>query len=441
MNRCLPLTLLLLILGSPLGYLGALWVGSTEVKLQILDQTQVIGESTRIHVLAIGGHGVREFEARLEQGEARYILSKHEQAAKRWSLFRPVESQRTFEFDAGSKAAPGLKDGRARLVIAALSNDLRARETSVALELQVNTKPPGVSVEDIPRNFTLGGTGVVAFTASGYWTEAGVRLGRYNFRSFPMPKAGTPNRRICFFAIPYDIQEGDQPVVFERNPSGAEAVTSFRQRIHWRKFRHRRIDLTDSFLNKVLRELDPGGAGRDPLVRFVKINNDMRQADGQRVQGLREKSADHPLWNGPFRRLAGVAVEAQFCDYREYVKNGVRVDEQVHLGYDLASTKHAPVRAANEGRVVHAGPLGIYGNTVVIDHGVGVQSLYAHLSEILVKADDVVTREQRVGLTGTSGLAGGDHLHFTMLVEGIPVDSKEWWDARWLENRILSQMQ
>ena len=117
------------------------------------------------------------------------------------------------------------------------------------------------------------------------------------------------------------------------------------------------------------------------------------------------------------------------------------LDEQVHLGFDLASTRNAPVLAANRGRVIYADWLGIYGNCVVLDHGMGVQSLYAHLSSIEVGVGDLVDKDARLGLSGETGLAAGDHLHFTMLLGGQPVTPIDWWSPQWIRDRVSRKLQ
>ena len=134
------------------------------------------------------------------------------------------------------------------------------------------------------------------------------------------------------------------------------------------------------------------------------------------------------------------AVESAFADQRTYIYNGKEVDQQVHLGFDLASFTNVKLVAANRGKVVYADELGIYGNCVIIDHGMGVQSLYGHLSSIGVKAGQMVEKEQEIGKSGMTGLAGGDHLHFTMLVNGNMVNPVEWWDAHWIQDRILRKL-
>jgi murein DD-endopeptidase MepM/ murein hydrolase activator NlpD len=133
-------------------------------------------------------------------------------------------------------------------------------------------------------------------------------------------------------------------------------------------------------------------------------------------------------------------VEAAFADFRTYLYNGQAVDHQTHLGFDLAVLQHTPVLAANDGRVVHTGFFGIYGNVVILDHGCGLQSLYAHLSGFDVKEGDEVKRGQVIAHSGQTGLAAGDHLHFTMLLDGIAVNPVEWWDAHWIHDRIEAKL-
>jgi len=73
---------------------------------------------------------------------------------------------------------------------------------------------------------------------------------------------------------------------------------------------------------------------------------------------------------------------------------------------------------------------------VLVDHGQGIFSLYSHLSQMRVSPGDKVDTASVLGLTGTSGMAGGDHLHFSMLINGEFVTPVEWWDQNWLEVNI-----
>jgi murein DD-endopeptidase MepM/ murein hydrolase activator NlpD len=178
----------------------------------------------------------------------------------------------------------------------------------------------------------------------------------------------------------------------------------------------------------------------DLVASFLAINGALRRKNAQQIASYAKQTAPQMLWVGPFQQLGNSQVEAAFADHRTYFYNGKEIDQQVHLGFDLAVTSSVEVVAANNGKVVHAAFLGIYGNCVIIDHGLGVQSLYAHLSSMGVKVGDTVTKGQAIGRSGMTGLAGGDHLHFTMLVNGQAVSAVEWWDTKWMEDRVLRKV-
>jgi len=113
----------------------------------------------------------------------------------------------------------------------------------------------------------------------------------------------------------------------------------------------------------------------------------------------------------------------------------------VHLGIDLASVSQSPVPAANRGKVVLTENIGIYGKTVIIDHGFGLFSMYSHLSGFGVQEGQIVDRGTIIGQTGTTGFAAGDHLHFGVLVHNTFVNPVEWWDASWIKNNITAKIE
>jgi murein DD-endopeptidase MepM/ murein hydrolase activator NlpD len=133
-------------------------------------------------------------------------------------------------------------------------------------------------------------------------------------------------------------------------------------------------------------------------------------------------------------------VTSRFAERRTYFVGGKKVSNATHFGYDLASTSAAPIAAAAAGRVVYADELGIYGNCVLVDHGLGLGTLYGHLSRIDVAPGDTVERGEALGLSGSTGLAGGDHLHFAILVGGAYVDPLEWWDPKWVRENVEARL-
>jgi murein DD-endopeptidase MepM/ murein hydrolase activator NlpD len=129
-----------------------------------------------------------------------------------------------------------------------------------------------------------------------------------------------------------------------------------------------------------------------------------------------------------------------FADHRNYVYRGKQVDRQDHVGFDLSVVQQYPVEASNSGIVAYADYFGIYGNTVIVDHGCGLLSLYGHLSSINVKPGQEVKKSEIVGRSGATGLAGGDHLHFGLFLQGVPVNPTEWWDGKWINDHVLDRL-
>ncbi|HKI85390.1 MAG TPA: M23 family metallopeptidase, partial [Thermoanaerobaculia bacterium] len=204
------------------------------------------------------------------------------------------------------------------------------------------------------------------------------------------------------------------------------------------------IHITDAFLARAVPAIlahTPGLEDRGSLLEnFLEINGALRKSEAEDLRGLAKKSTPAFLWHRPFERLPRAAAKSSFADHRTYVYKGKVIDHQYHLGIDLASVERAPIPAANDGIVLMARYFGIYGNAVVIDHGYGLMSLYGHLSSFAVKEGDHVRRGQVIGQTGETGLAGGDHLHFTMLLDGVPVKPHEWWDPHWIHDRVASKL-
>src|SRR5262249_8221987 len=187
----------------------------------------------------------------------------------------------------------------------------------------------------------------------------------------------------------------------------------------------------DAFLTRKVPELlHEGGLedNGDLVAGYLRINRELRSASEKKVREVCQDSAPRPLWEGAFIRLPNSSPLASYADLRSYVYRGTVIDHQMHQGFDLASLRTTPIPAGHRGRVVYAGPLGIYGNAVILDHGLGLFSLYGHMSEIAVTRGADVERGAILGKTGETGLAGGDHLHFSIMLHGVYVDPIEWWD-------------
>jgi murein DD-endopeptidase MepM/ murein hydrolase activator NlpD len=418
--------------------LVALLVMSGGTSLSANPAPTVIGVSTPVTVRIANPHGVRRVAAYIEQNGARYPLFDRQAPATRLFWHRH-EAPFSISFDAGKSKAPNLKDGTARVVVEAVSNDLRAGSDSAAYNVKVSLEAPRVAADGFQHYVNQAGMELVTFTPSGSWTEAGVKVGAYTFRSFPLP--GHPDQRFSMFAYPWDLPPDVTPVVYARNAAGTEAKASFWFKLFPKKFRTRDLAIDGGLIEKLVNSVDPTGQvlpGKSVLDRFLYINSEMRRKNNQQLADLRFKTEEKILWRGPF--LHWGKEEANFADARDYVYQGRKVDHQVHLGFDLSDVVGGGVQAANDGRVVWAGDLGIFGNCIVLDHGYGLQSIYGHLQRIDVKVGDMVQKGGKMAIAGSTGLAEGVHVHFGMQIDGVQINPREWWDEHWIKDRILSKL-
>jgi murein DD-endopeptidase MepM/ murein hydrolase activator NlpD len=346
----------------------------------------------------------------------------------------------------GKQAIPELVSGSARIVVTATRPsllNLRQLTASTSKDVQVRLERPRVSIVSTHHYVNHGGSEFVVYRATPNDVLSGVRVGTVEYPGFPL--GGQPDLRGAFFALLWN-QDLNAPIkAFARDEAGNESTATFVDNVFEKPQRKSNIQLDDKFLNRVVPEiaehspdlkLAPPSEGSDMLPGFLKENGELRKLNADFIASLAKKTTPNRQWDGPFVQLGNSKVEASFADHRTYFYQGKQVDEQVHLGFDLAVTEHVPVVAAAAGTVVNADWLGIYGNCVIIDHGQGVQSLYGHLMSFDVKVGDTVTRGQQIGRSDSTGLAGGDHLHFTMLVGGQMVNPVEWWDPHWITDRV-----
>jgi murein DD-endopeptidase MepM/ murein hydrolase activator NlpD len=311
------------------------------------------------------------------------------------------------------------------------------------LKLPVRLTPPALFVLSSQHYVTQGGAEAVVYRTGETAIADGVRAGDWTFPGFPLPGGG-PRDRFALWAVPYDLAQRAQVRLQAVDDVGNLTELAFVDRFTPKPFARARLSISDAFLQKVVPEIlanTPDFKDRGSLLEnYLAINRDLRQADADVLKAMAATTAPRFLWKQPFLPMPKAKVMSAFADRRTFVYGGKEVDHQYHLGFDLAVTQRAPVPAANRGVVVLARYLGIYGNAVVVDHGYGLMSLYGHLSGIDVAKGQEVERGQTLGHSGATGLAGGDHVHFTMLLDGLPVNPKEWWDPHWIRDRLVRKL-
>jgi murein DD-endopeptidase MepM/ murein hydrolase activator NlpD len=430
------------------------WAGrQSGPAIEIRQPERFVGQATPLDlVVESPGGQFSRVDVLLEQGGQSYPVFSLNQPGQ--GDVRQESAERLFIMRRiGKSEVPQLQAGPARIVVRAARPVLfgyRQAESEATRDVEVRLDPPRVAVLSTFHFVNHGGAELVVYRATPSDVESGVRVGDVTYPGFPASGAGIRSddaMRVAFFALLHD-QDLTTPIsVFARDPAGNEASTPLDHRPFPKAFARSRITIDDRFLQLVVPaiaattpDMNLSTAPDDLLPSFLRINNDLRRRNNETLVELARKTAPEMLWKDAFQPLINAAVESRFADNRTYVYQGKEVDQQVHLGFDLAVTQRIPVLAANNGIVVHAADLGIYGNCVVVDHGLGVQSLYAHLSSMDVKPGDRVEKGRQLGRSGLTGLAAGDHLHFTMLLNGRAVNPVEWWDQKWMQDRVLRKI-
>lgn len=310
----------------------------------------------------------------------------------------------------------------------------------------IDTKSPDIEVLTRTHNITRGGSGLVIYKAFETGIRSGVQVGTDFFPGYSgMFK--DPSIYAAFFALSYLQGLGTDISVIAEDQAGNKTTKGFYHYIKDKKFKNDTLNISDHFLERKMPEFDLGviedtfKAGQNPLLeKFIHINREVRTSNIATLLAAGKETSPELMWKGAFLRLPKSANRAGFADHRIYKYKGKEIDRQVHLGIDLASVAMAPVPAANSGIVIATENIGIFGNTVVIDHGFGLHSIYSHLSRIAVEKGKAVARGDIIGTSGATGLAGGDHLHLGMTVQSVFVNPLEWWDMSWIDNNIVSKI-
>ena len=403
----------------------------------ITPQTDInyVGSKTTLSVsFSDEGRGLKQILAYIEQDERKQLLGG-------MNFPTPGEARRTLNLDFDQPQLD-LKEGPARLIFSAVDHSLRKNESSLVHDVVVDRTPPRISTLTSAHYINPGGSCLVVYQLSEPAEETGVLVNDTFFRGYPFDDDQQRPRYAVLFGIPVDSTRDTVKMgITARDRAGNEAFSTFPHHIRSAAFRNRTLTLSDNFLDNNMPEFQsvvPRLRNASPIQAFIYVNEVMRDENDRKVEEICSRSEPRKLWEGRFLRMPGSTM-AGFGDFRTYTYNGEPVTTSLHEGVDLASTINAAVEASNSGIVAYAGYLGIYGNMVIIDHGLGLFSQYAHLSSISVGEGEHVNKGDLIGRTGVTGLAGGDHLHFAIYLGSQFVNPLEWWDQGWIDANILGK--
>jgi len=449
-GRTILLFLLLVLIAA--GALAGFILFENEKPLVTLtDRKAYLGETTDISFKVTDGRtGIRSVVVEVEQQGTIKELYRKTFPRRTWlptwmNSAGPLEMEDKAVFEA---AGAKLKDGEARLLITArdfsLNGLLRGNATVSAYPVIIDTQEPRVALKHTQRYIRPGGSGLVVYEISEPVAKHGVMVNDQFFPGYPV--AERENRYLAYIALPWNTTKIELSRVLAVDEAGNEGKSVFSMILKQKKYKNDRINVSDNFLSSKIPEFEANSieeiSGETLVEKFLFVNNEIRVRNARRIAELCSRSVDRQLWQDRFLRMPGQSM-AGFAEERTYYYKDRAIDQQVHLGLDIASTASVPIKAANRGKVIFADYMGIYGNTVILDHGQGLFSLYSHLSRIDTLVDEVVDQGAVIAYSGATGMAGGDHLHFSILINGVFANPLEWMDQNWIDiniNDILTRL-
>jgi murein DD-endopeptidase MepM/ murein hydrolase activator NlpD len=225
---------------------------------------------------------------------------------------------------------------------------------------------------------------------------------RYNKRSFPVYRHPTRGDGAYFalIGIPYQTKPGPQKLTLTYSDANGDKSRQIPFQVVAGKYK------TD-ILKVDGRRVNPDKKDRQRASR-----------EAQEVKYVYVSGSQKRLWDGEFQLPVDNEISSRFGNRRVF--NGQL--KSYHNGLDFRSPKGTPVYATNSGVVRLAKNLFYSGNAVIIDHGTGIFTIYAHLSKIEAAAGQRIEKGQLIGLTGATGRVSGPHLHWGVKIDGIPVN-------------------
>jgi murein DD-endopeptidase MepM/ murein hydrolase activator NlpD len=431
------LIFIVLVLAGSAAWLYTYYYESETPFVKLNKDIKTIGRVTNFNIiLGDAKSGLRNITVAISQEGKKHILYSQDFTTR-------GTSEETVAITLDTQKL-NLHDGAATVDIAAVDFSLRKNRNNVSITVTIDSTPPQIYPVSSSHYINQGGSCISIYSLSEKPVKNGILVNDDLFPSYPI----TINGNLCYlsyFTIPLTIKDkkGLKLGIIAEDGAGNKAFSSIPFHIRKKNFRSDKMYISKDFLDRKMPEFQQiydTLQDKSLIETFSYVNKTIREDNLRTIQSICRNTQPKQLWDGAFLRMKNAKTMALFGDKRIYYYGGKEISKSIHLGVDLASTRNAPVEASNSGIVVFTGYLGIYGNSIIIDHGLGLFSLYAHLGAIDIKEGDTVSKGQRIGRTDTSGLAGGDHLHFSIIVSGRFVDPKEWWDPHWIKDNISRKM-
>lgn len=435
MTVSIVVILFLIVAGSALVYHFLEW---EKPQVKIEEAFDMIGQKKNITIKVTDARsGVSRITVSLTQKDHTYDVAAFD-----------VPEEGVFQKDITVEVSPRklkMANGPAVFQVKATDHSPLRNSITIQRNVTIDTVPLNTSLLTMAHNVNPGGTCFVAYTVSKPVLKSGVTSGDKFFPGYPETTAGGKTYYVCYYAVPMDVTKATVMNVTAHDKAGNQSIIPISFYIRTaHKFRDDKLSVSADFINRKASEFlqdYPDLEGKPTEEAFTMINETIRSENEKTIKSICLKTSAQKLWQETFIMMRNGATRARFGDKRTYELDGKVVGGSMHMGIDVASTERAPIEAFNSGTVIFTGRLGIYGNTVMIDHGQGISSLYSHLSSIQAAEGQQVQKGQVVANSGATGWAGGDHLHFSMLVNGVFVNPIEWWDSHWIRDNVQLKLE
>lgn len=392
------------------------WNGQDDIAVQINDDSGIKG-----YTISGYSRGAQLFSERVELPESR-LSEKVNINLKRWAK---SSDEIELQIEVRDISRANFFAGNKKLFV---SNVI------------IDTKRPSVSIISSSYGIQKGGSATVIFRA--YDDNLKEVYIEANGRRFNPQKFVNEAHYISLIARAV-TDENYKAQVIAIDKAGNRAVSDIKFFLKDKVYRTSNIELKDDFLQGKITTIleDEKEEIPNSLVdRFKLVNEALRQKNEDLIVDITSQVDTNFVVNdfsiNPFYPLKNGKVVASFGDKRNFFYNKEFISTSYHLGLDLASTKEAEIVTDNKSYVAYADYNGIYGNMLVLYHGLGLYTLYGHCTDITVAQGSFAEANSVVAKTGITGLALGDHLHFGVAVQGVEVRPEEWMDKEWIKLNV-----
>ena len=339
------------------------------------------------------------------------------------------------------------KTNEVQLIVTAVDksqwNFFAGNEAEVTFNIKIDTKKPIANVVANSLAINKGGSALAVVHVEDEHLESAYISFNNDEEIFALTPFYKPNHYVSLIAWGVNIEKFEQVSLVATDKAGNVTKTKIPLYIRPMNEKVDKLNIDEQFIQNVSASVLEQSGMQVPnnlADVFIASNRILREQNVKTIKEESRKYMDRSMISSfeikPFQRLENSRTAAGFAERRHYYFNNEKIDEAWHLGVDWASVKQAPIKTTNKGRVISNKYIGIYGNTLILDHKMGLGTLYGHTSSTRVNVGDDVQAGELIANTGTSGAVLGDHVHFGVLVQGIEVNPLEWMDPNWIKTRI-----